>query len=107
MSDVSIKTASKDPEPMENNAAAADIEKGREAHLANRTVSSYSWSNVTVTVKNRQTKSPKQILSNASGLVNAGELLALMGPRYNLSPLHPGSLHRADRYLAGLERQLS
>ncbi|KAF4312866.1 ABC transporter G family member 15 [Botryosphaeria dothidea] len=80
MSDVSIKTASKDPEPMENNAAAADIEKGREAHLANRTVSSYSWSNVTVTVKNRQTKSPKQILSNASGLVNAGELLALMGP---------------------------
>ncbi|KAL1629956.1 hypothetical protein SLS54_000815 [Diplodia seriata] len=65
---------------MEPSQAATDLEKGRDAGLANNTVSSYSWNHVTVTVKDRQTKSPKQILSSASGFVKAGELLALMGP---------------------------
>ncbi|OJD36675.1 abc transporter [Diplodia corticola] len=62
---------------------ATDLEKGRDstyAGLANNTVATYSWNNVTVTVKDRQTKSSKQILSSASGIVKAGELLALMGP---------------------------
>ncbi|EKG12826.1 ABC transporter-like protein [Macrophomina phaseolina MS6] len=83
MSDASLNTQTKDPDTMGNDASATDIEKGRDvgyAHLANSTVSSYSWNNVTVTVRDRQTKAPKQILSGASGLVSAGELLALMGP---------------------------
>lgn len=70
---------------MEPSQAATDLEKGRDtgyAGLANNTIASYSWSNVTVTVRDRQTKSPRQILSSASGFVKAGELLALMGPRY-------------------------
>ncbi|GME23629.1 ABC transporter protein [Neofusicoccum parvum] len=85
MSDASINTATRESESvkMDNNPAAADIEKGSDsgyAQLTNSTVSSYSWNNVTVTVKDRQTKSPKQILCAASGVVKAGELLALMGP---------------------------
>ena len=50
------------------------------AHLVNDTVSSLSWSNVSITVKDRQTKQPKAILSDSSGHVEAGQLLALMGP---------------------------
>lgn len=68
---------------------AADAEKmaGSYAHLTNSSVHSYSWENVTVTVKDRQTKERKDILSAVNGIVHAGELLALMGPRYVLSPL--------------------
>ncbi|KAH8909854.1 P-loop containing nucleoside triphosphate hydrolase protein [Coniochaeta sp. PMI_546] len=62
--------------------AATDIEKGTvaEDHLRNTTVQSISWSNVTVTVKDRETKLPKTIVENAEGIVEAGEILALMGP---------------------------
>lgn len=62
--------------------AATDIEKGTvaEDHLRNTTVQSISWSNVTVTVKDRETKLPKTIVEDAEGIVEAGEILALMGP---------------------------
>lgn len=50
------------------------------AHLINDTVNNLSWSNVSATVKDRQTKQPKAILSESSGYVEAGQLLALMGP---------------------------
>jgi len=66
------------------SSEAADIEKvaGSDyAHLTNSSVQSYSWENVTVTVKDRQTKERKDILSGVNGIVHAGELLALMGPR--------------------------
>jgi hypothetical protein len=68
------------------------------AHLTNTSIHSFSWDNITVTVKERQTKLPKDILSSVSGVVKAGmfitvppcttvahsttgEMLALMGPR--------------------------
>ena len=59
-----------------------DVEKGSalEHGLLNSTVQTFSWSNVSVTVKDRQTKQDKCILANASGVVNAGEIMALMGP---------------------------
>lgn len=43
-----------------------------EAHVQNTTVQSYSWKGVTVTVKDRQTKQPKAILSGIDGSVKAG-----------------------------------
>ncbi|KAH7074680.1 ATP-binding cassette transporter-like protein [Paraphoma chrysanthemicola] len=62
---------------------SADVEKvaGQDfAHLTNETVKSFSWHNVTVTVKDRATKQPLDILSGVNGIIEAGELLALMGP---------------------------
>jgi len=62
---------------VEKDAAVQDY-----AHLTNDTVRSFSWDNVTVTVKDRTTKKPLDILSDVNGYVEAGEMLALMGPRY-------------------------
>jgi ABC-type multidrug transport system ATPase subunit len=66
-----------------------DVEKGAAvrdyAHLTNETVKNFSWDNVTVTVNDRATKQPLDILSNINGIVEAGEMLALMGPRYTTS----------------------
>ena len=61
-----------------DNASAAnlDVEKDGDshyAHLTNTYVSSYSWENVTVTVKDRESERPKDILSNVSGSIQAGE----------------------------------
>lgn len=64
---------------------STDVEKdaaGGYAHLTNETVHRFSWSDVTVTVKDRATKQPLDILSGVNGVVEAGEMLALMGPRY-------------------------
>ncbi|KAF1999243.1 ATP-binding cassette transporter-like protein [Amniculicola lignicola CBS 123094] len=58
-----------------------DVEKaGDHAHLTNSSIHSFSWENVTVTVKDRQSKQPIDILSNVTGTIKAGEMLALMGP---------------------------
>ncbi|KAJ4320367.1 hypothetical protein N0V94_003441 [Neodidymelliopsis sp. IMI 364377] len=46
----------------------------------NTSVHSFSWKDVTVTVKDRKTKQPLEILSGVDGIVEAGEMLALMGP---------------------------
>ncbi|KAI7375759.1 hypothetical protein KC332_g18537, partial [Hortaea werneckii] len=61
----------------------SDIEKmigGDYAQLTNTNIRSFGWKGVTVTVKDRQTQQPKNILSDISGIVKSGELLALMGP---------------------------
>ncbi|CAE7009589.1 hypothetical protein P3342_003048 [Pyrenophora teres f. teres] len=50
------------------------------AHLTNDVVQNFSWQDVTVTVKDRTSKEPIDILSNVSGIVEAGEVMALMGP---------------------------
>lgn len=52
----------------------------RSAHLDNDIVSSFSWANLDVVVTDRKTKGPKSILSDSSGFVRAGEMLAIMGP---------------------------
>lgn len=49
------------------------------AHLTNDTVRNLSWKNVTVTVKDRQTKKPIEILSGASGFAEAGRHLDFSG----------------------------
>jgi ABC-type multidrug transport system ATPase subunit len=50
------------------------------AHLVNEIVQSFSWKSMNVTVKDRATKSPLSILTDANGLVKAGEMIAIMGP---------------------------
>jgi ABC-type multidrug transport system ATPase subunit len=69
---------------MSSTGESPDIEKGTDtsdfAHLTNDIVQTFSWENVTVTVKDRATKQPLDILSNVSGILEAGEILALMGP---------------------------
>ena len=61
-----------------------DIEKDTTgsdfAHLTNHVVQSFSWQHVIVTVKDRTSKQPIDILSSVSGIVKAGEVMALMGP---------------------------
>ncbi|KAK1756149.1 P-loop containing nucleoside triphosphate hydrolase protein [Echria macrotheca] len=51
-----------------------------EAHLKNTTIRNLTWKGVTVTVKDRETKLPKAIVENVEGIVEAGEMCALMGP---------------------------
>ncbi|KAJ9659565.1 hypothetical protein H2201_007314 [Coniosporium apollinis] len=65
-----------------DDISVPDVEKsgGDYAHLTNTTVQGFGWEGVSVTVKDRVTKQPKIILSDISGVVKAGELLALMGP---------------------------
>lgn len=57
------------------NPSVEDVEKGAAAdyaHLSNTTVHSFSWQDVTVSVKDRKTKQPLDILSGVSGIVEAG-----------------------------------
>lgn len=66
-----------------SHSGSQDVEKDAGAetdYLNNRSVQSFSWEAVTVTVKDRHTKQPLEILSGINGHVNAGEMLALMGP---------------------------
>jgi hypothetical protein len=71
---------------MSSSSTAEDVEKGTagsdHAHLTNDEVKSFSWKDVTVTVKDRTSKQPINLLSNVSGMIEAGEMMALMGPRY-------------------------
>lgn len=43
-----------------------------EKHLLNTTIKNFTWRNVTVTVKDRETKQPKAIVDNVEGIVEAG-----------------------------------
>lgn len=61
-----------------------DVEKDGSsdyAHLENDAVKSFSWNNITVTLKPHPSSRRNHILSNVSGWVESGEVLALMGPR--------------------------
>lgn len=48
--------------------------------LYNSAIKDLSWHEITVTVSDRRTKAPKQLLDDVNGEVKAGEILALMGP---------------------------
>ncbi|KAF1969337.1 ATP-binding cassette transporter-like protein [Bimuria novae-zelandiae CBS 107.79] len=66
-----------------SNKSSVDVEKDAindQAYFSNETVNSFSWSDVTVTVKDRRTKQPLRILSDVCGFLKAGEMVALMGP---------------------------
>ncbi|KAI1075377.1 P-loop containing nucleoside triphosphate hydrolase protein [Whalleya microplaca] len=57
----------------------ADVEHG-DQHLLNTTVFNLAWRDVIVTVKDRHTKELRNIVDGVEGIVEAGEICALMGP---------------------------
>ncbi|KAJ5533052.1 hypothetical protein N7494_009604 [Penicillium frequentans] len=58
-----------------------DLERNEARHfLMNGSVSQFSWSGLNVTVKDRQTKEPRDLIHDISGDVRQGEVVALMGP---------------------------
>ncbi|KAI4741755.1 putative ABC transporter [Aureobasidium sp. EXF-12298] len=61
---------------------SSDTERqnSHEFYMFNDVVHSLSWSNITLTVEDRSIKQPKDLVSNVSGRIKAGEVLALMGP---------------------------
>ncbi|KAK3172344.1 hypothetical protein OEA41_005665 [Lepraria neglecta] len=50
------------------------------AYLVNDIVHSFAWKGMNVTVKDRATKAPLSILTDANGVVKPGEMIAIMGP---------------------------
>ncbi|GES57307.1 ABC transporter [Aspergillus terreus] len=63
-----------------NGNHTPDLEGNEHQFLMNHSVHSFSWSDLTVTVKDRRTKQPRNLIDGSSGSVQAGELVALMGP---------------------------
>ncbi|KAF4965242.1 hypothetical protein FSARC_6961 [Fusarium sarcochroum] len=63
-----------------NNSMDSEQRPVAEKHLLNTTIKNLTWRDVTVTVKDRETKQPKAIVDNVQGIVEAGEICALMGP---------------------------
>ncbi|KAI0480152.1 hypothetical protein GGR56DRAFT_671296 [Xylariaceae sp. FL0804] len=86
-----------------------DVEQhGGEAHLLNTTVQSLCWRGVTVTVRDRATKRPRNIVDHVDGIVEAGEICALMGPSgcgkttlLNVLARRAGAGGRAREHVAG------
>ncbi|KAJ5302424.1 hypothetical protein N7508_007287 [Penicillium antarcticum] len=64
-----------------SNNPDSDLERNDGSQfLMNQTVRDFSWTGLTVTVKDRQTKKARDLISNITGDVHKGELVALMGP---------------------------
>ncbi|PYH74738.1 putative ABC transporter [Aspergillus vadensis CBS 113365] len=59
----------------------SDLERNEApSYFKNNTVNNFSWRDLTVTVKDRHTKQPRNLIDGISGSVQQGELVALMGP---------------------------
>lgn len=57
-----------------------------DAHLRNTTVKNFAWQDINVTVKDTNTKQPKALLHNVSGIVNAGTYLISQLQQHNTQP---------------------
>ena len=59
-----------------------DLEAGSalDKVLTNNVTKSFSWFDIGVVVKDRNTKQPLSILTSSSGHVEIGSLLTIMGP---------------------------
>ncbi|KAF3935963.1 hypothetical protein ABW19_dt0206915 [Dactylella cylindrospora] len=58
----------------------SDIEAFPDAHLLNEIVQTFSFDELSVRVPVKGSKEERRILDNISGVIQAGELVALMGP---------------------------
>ncbi|KAF1817058.1 putative ATP-binding cassette transporter [Eremomyces bilateralis CBS 781.70] len=67
---------------IDSDGTQRDLELGhaKGVHLVNDVVRSFAWNSLDVQIKDRKTKDPLSILSDASGIVHQGEMLAIMGP---------------------------
>ncbi|KAF3909768.1 hypothetical protein AA313_de0210331 [Arthrobotrys entomopaga] len=63
-----------------NNGTISDIEAAPDAHLLNETVETVSFEGLSVSVTVKGSKEDKRIIDNVSGVIRAGEMVALMGP---------------------------
>ncbi|CAG7981755.1 unnamed protein product [Penicillium olsonii] len=64
-----------------NSARSPDLERNDSGDfLMNQTVQNFSWKDLTVTVKDRETKNTRDLINSISGDAQHGELIALMGP---------------------------
>lgn len=86
--EVSTRTAIADNHDQYQSATSTsshdylDLESNRQQNvtLSNTAVTSLSWSNLQVTVKDHKSGDPLSILNASTGSVCAGEMLAIMGP---------------------------
>ncbi|EPS38778.1 hypothetical protein H072_7486 [Dactylellina haptotyla CBS 200.50] len=62
------------------NGQLSDIEALPDAHLLNETVQTVSFEALSVSVSVKGAKEDKRIIDNVSGVIRAGEMVALMGP---------------------------
>ncbi|KAJ5960867.1 uncharacterized protein N7479_008017 [Penicillium vulpinum] len=70
-----------DDPPPSGTFGSPDLEHNDSGRfLMNETVRNFSWQGLTVTVKDRETKQPRDLINDISGDVQHGELVALMGP---------------------------
>jgi hypothetical protein len=60
---------------MSTSTTNVDVEKnnGEYTQLINNTVRNFAWKDITISVKDRSTKQPKNILNDVNGFVQAGE----------------------------------
>ncbi|KAL4955224.1 P-loop containing nucleoside triphosphate hydrolase protein [Aspergillus filifer] len=78
-------SSSSDGDGLNACAQAADFNTDLERNdadqfLMNHSIRDFSWKDLTVTVKDRRTKQPRNLIDGLNGSVQQGELLALMGP---------------------------
>jgi ABC-type multidrug transport system ATPase subunit len=80
-SSVSTDTA-REEQTEDNMNVEKDLELGdpNSAHLVNDLVSNYAWKSIEVKVKDHSSGKPISILTDANGIIHAGEMVALMGP---------------------------
>lgn len=58
-----------------NVSSDTERQSGHELYMFNDLVHSLSWSNITLTVEDRSTKQPKDLVSDVGGHVKAGKCL--------------------------------
>lgn len=52
--------------------SSPDLERNEHQFLMNHAVQTFSWTDLTVTVKDRRTKQPRNLIDGSSGLVQQG-----------------------------------
>ena len=60
-----------------NVSSDTERQNSHEFYMFNDVVHSLSWSNITLTVEDRSTQKPKDLISNVSGHIKAGKYLAI------------------------------
>jgi hypothetical protein len=61
-----------DDASMSNSSGSPDLERNDGHFLMNKSVQSFSWHGLTVTVKDRETKKPRHLINDINGDVQHG-----------------------------------